>query len=125
MFWEMCRSNRWCNIGKQWHEPKAAFRPKAGNGTYEKREKERVAMAAVKAKEKEMKEEKEAERQVGLGFLFRMWVWDCRLMIEIAEENDGAEGEESCEGGEGAICEVGRDDASETGGAVEEEGEEE
>ncbi|CAG8979973.1 hypothetical protein HYALB_00010742 [Hymenoscyphus albidus] len=48
--------------GKQWHEPKTAFRPKAGNSTYEKRQAERVAMAAVKAKEKEMKEEKEAER---------------------------------------------------------------
>ncbi|TVY47212.1 rRNA-processing protein cgrA [Lachnellula cervina] len=42
--------------GKQWHEPKSAFRPKAGN-------EERKFMAAVKAKEKEMKEEKEAERQ--------------------------------------------------------------
>lgn len=53
--------------GKQWHEPKSAFRPKAGNGTYEKRQEERKFMAAVKAKEKEMKEEKEAERQVGYG----------------------------------------------------------
>ncbi|KAK0107482.1 hypothetical protein ONS96_003295 [Cadophora gregata f. sp. sojae] len=50
--------------GKQWHVPKTAFRPKAGNGTYEKRQAERVAMAAVKAKEKEMKDEKEAARQV-------------------------------------------------------------
>ncbi|KAI9743539.1 MAG: hypothetical protein M1818_002853 [Claussenomyces sp. TS43310] len=49
--------------GKQWHEPKSAFRPKAGNSGWEKRSAERVAMAAVKAKEKEMKEEKEAERQ--------------------------------------------------------------
>merc|ERR1712058_82569 len=48
--------------GKQWHEPKTAFRPKAGNGTYEKRQAERVAMAA--AKEKEMKDEKEAARKV-------------------------------------------------------------
>ncbi|KFZ08760.1 hypothetical protein V502_09172 [Pseudogymnoascus sp. VKM F-4520 (FW-2644)] len=49
--------------GKQWHDLKSAFRPKAGNGTYEKRNADRVAMSAVKAKEKEMKEEKEAERQ--------------------------------------------------------------
>ncbi|KAF4636908.1 hypothetical protein G7Y89_g1193 [Cudoniella acicularis] len=49
--------------GKQWHEPKSAFRPKAGNSSYEKRQEERKAMAAVKAKEKEMKDEKEAERQ--------------------------------------------------------------
>jgi rRNA-processing protein CGR1 len=53
-------------LGKQWHEPKSAFRPKAGNTTYEKRQEERKAMAVMKAKEKEMKEEKEAERQVGV-----------------------------------------------------------
>jgi Cgr1 family len=50
--------------GKQWHAPRNAFRPKAGNSTYEKRAEERKAMAAVKAKENEMKGEKEAERQV-------------------------------------------------------------
>ncbi|KFY41311.1 hypothetical protein V494_03080 [Pseudogymnoascus sp. VKM F-4513 (FW-928)] len=49
--------------GKQWHSVKSAFRPKAGNGTYEKRNAERIAMNVIKAKEKEMKEEKEAERQ--------------------------------------------------------------
>ncbi|KAL3427621.1 rRNA processing protein [Phlyctema vagabunda] len=49
--------------GKQWHEPKKAFRPKAGNQTYEKRQVEREAMATVKAKENAMKEEKEAEKQ--------------------------------------------------------------
>lgn len=52
------------DTGKQWHAPKAAFRPKAGNQTYEKRDAERKAMAAVKAKEREMKEEKEAARKV-------------------------------------------------------------
>jgi len=50
--------------GKQWHEPKKAFRPRAGNSGWEKRSVERVAMAAVKAKEKEMKDGKEAEKQV-------------------------------------------------------------
>ena len=50
--------------GKQWHEPRKAFRPKAGSQTYEQRQEERKAMATVKAKEKEMKDEKEAERQV-------------------------------------------------------------
>ncbi|CAI4216583.1 unnamed protein product [Parascedosporium putredinis] len=49
--------------GKQWHEPKKAFRPNSGLTPYEKRAKQRVEMAAVKAKEKEMKDEKEAERQ--------------------------------------------------------------
>jgi len=51
-------------LGKQWHETKSAFRPKAGLSSWEKRSAERVATAAVKAKEKEMKDEKEAERQV-------------------------------------------------------------
>jgi len=51
-------------LGKQWHAPRNAFRPKAGNSTYEKRQEERKATEAMKAKEKEMKDEKEAERQV-------------------------------------------------------------
>ncbi|KAK6584742.1 hypothetical protein PZA11_002966 [Diplocarpon coronariae] len=55
--------------GKQWKEPKTAFRPKVGNGTYEKRQAERVAIAAVKAKEKEMKDEKEAARQTKIQTL--------------------------------------------------------
>jgi len=50
--------------GKQWHEAKTAFRPKAGNTSYAKRIEQEKALAAIKAKEKEMKEEKEAERQV-------------------------------------------------------------
>jgi hypothetical protein len=56
------RPNR--KAGKQWHAPKSAFRPKAGNSSFAKRLEERKAMDAVKSKEKEMKEEKEAERQV-------------------------------------------------------------
>lgn len=56
--------------GKQWHQTKTAFRPRAGQSSYEKRVEERRAMAAVKAKEKEMKDEKEAERQVcGLDYV--------------------------------------------------------
>ena len=50
--------------GKQWHAQKSAFRPKAGQTSYEKRTAERKAMTAMKAKEKEMKDEKEDERQV-------------------------------------------------------------
>ncbi|KKA30657.1 hypothetical protein TD95_002666 [Thielaviopsis punctulata] len=49
--------------GKQWHEPKKAFRPSSGLTSYEKRAKQRMEMAAIKAKEKEMKEEKEEARQ--------------------------------------------------------------
>ncbi|KAB5536428.1 hypothetical protein GE09DRAFT_327379 [Coniochaeta sp. 2T2.1] len=49
--------------GKQWHEPKKAFRPASGLTPYEKRAKDRVTMAMVKAKEKEMKDEKEAARK--------------------------------------------------------------
>ncbi|TQS39110.1 hypothetical protein Golomagni_00369 [Golovinomyces magnicellulatus] len=50
--------------GKQWHEPKTAFRPRAGNSSFAKRAVERKAMLAVKAKENEMKQEKEAIRAV-------------------------------------------------------------
>jgi hypothetical protein len=59
-------------IGKQWHEPKKAFRPASGLTPYEKRAKDRVAMAMVKAKEKEMKDEKEAERKVRLASVGRL-----------------------------------------------------
>lgn len=55
----------WCGIGKNWHAPKKAFRPTAGQTSYAKRLEERKAMAVMKEKEKEMKEEKEATRQVG------------------------------------------------------------
>lgn len=50
--------------GKQWHDNKAAFRPRANQTTWDKRTAERKAMAAVKAKEKELKDEKESERVV-------------------------------------------------------------
>ncbi|KAF7564040.1 hypothetical protein G7046_g22 [Stylonectria norvegica] len=49
--------------GKQWHEPKKAFRPTAGLSSYQKRCKERVLMTQMKAKEKEMKDEKEEDRK--------------------------------------------------------------
>ncbi|KAL2124744.1 hypothetical protein VTJ04DRAFT_1109 [Mycothermus thermophilus] len=49
--------------GKQWHEPKKAFRPTKGLTSYEQRAKARIAQAAAKAKERELKAEKEAERQ--------------------------------------------------------------
>lgn len=50
--------------GKQWHQPKKAFRPNAGQTSYEKRAAKEKELAVIKAHEKEMKEEKEAERQV-------------------------------------------------------------
>jgi hypothetical protein len=62
IFWQGSNANSL--PGKQWHTPRTAFRPRAGNSTFEKRSEERKAMATIKAKEKEMKEEKEAERQV-------------------------------------------------------------
>ena len=52
------------SLGKQWKPLKSAFRPKMGNDTYEKRQRERKALEATKAKEKEMKEEKAAEQLV-------------------------------------------------------------
>lgn len=62
---EKCRSRLTVSTGKQWHQPKKAFRPNSGLTSYAKRAEERKALAAIKAKEKEMKDEKEAERQVG------------------------------------------------------------
>lgn len=50
--------------GKQWHDNKSAFRPRANQTSWDKRTAERKALVAIKAKEKELKEEKEAERQV-------------------------------------------------------------
>ena len=52
------------STGKNWHTNKSAFRPNAGQSTFQKRLAERQAQAAMKAKEKEMKDEKEDERQV-------------------------------------------------------------
>jgi hypothetical protein len=52
------------SLGKQWHDNKTAFRPRANQTSWDKRTVERKALAAVKAKEKELKEEKETERQV-------------------------------------------------------------
>ncbi|MCJ1480234.1 rRNA-processing protein cgr1 [Schaereria dolodes] len=49
--------------GKQWHAPKTAFRPSAGQTSYTKRAASRTALASTKAKEKEMKDEKEQERR--------------------------------------------------------------
>jgi rRNA-processing protein CGR1 len=48
--------------GKQWHTPKAAFRPTAGQTSYTKRMELRKAEQATRALEREMKEAKEAER---------------------------------------------------------------
>jgi rRNA-processing protein CGR1 len=48
--------------GKQWHVPKAAFRPTAGQTSYAKRMELRKAEQATKSLEREMKEAKEAER---------------------------------------------------------------
>ena len=60
----LCHPNN-CDVGKQWHTRKSAFRPTSGQTSYEKRTAGRAAMTAMKAKEKEMKDEKEDERQVG------------------------------------------------------------
>ncbi|POS84152.1 hypothetical protein EPUL_004876, partial [Erysiphe pulchra] len=50
------------NVGKQWHQPKTAFRLKAGDSSYARRLEERKAMETMKAKEKEMRQEKEDAR---------------------------------------------------------------
>jgi rRNA-processing protein CGR1 len=48
--------------GKQWHTPKTAFRPTAGQTSYAKRMELRKAEQATKSLEREMKDAKEAER---------------------------------------------------------------
>lgn len=52
--------------GKNWHEPRKAFRPASGQTTYAKRAARQAQEAEIKKVEKEMKEEKEAERQVSI-----------------------------------------------------------
>ena len=66
MYWTHSGSYRLTRsfAGKQWHDNKTAFRPRANQTSWEKRTIERKTLAANKAKEKELKEEKEAERQV-------------------------------------------------------------
>ncbi|KAF2132814.1 hypothetical protein P153DRAFT_364081 [Dothidotthia symphoricarpi CBS 119687] len=49
--------------GKQWHDNKSAFRPRANQSSFEKRTAERTALMAVKAKEKELKDVKVAVKQ--------------------------------------------------------------
>jgi rRNA-processing protein CGR1 len=64
LYWQCNLADNRPFTGKQWHQQKSAFRPRAGQTSYEKRAEERKALATVKAKEKEMKDEKESERQV-------------------------------------------------------------
>jgi rRNA-processing protein CGR1 len=48
--------------GKNWHAPKAAFRPSAGLTSYTKRKEQDKAAQIIKAREQELKTEKEEER---------------------------------------------------------------
>ena len=50
------------HIGKNWHSVKKAFRPTAGQTTYEKRKLLDGERRVTKAREQEMREEKEEER---------------------------------------------------------------
>lgn len=88
--------------GKQWHAPKTAFRPTAGQTSYAKRTEDRKAMAAMKAKEKEMKDEKEAGRQVLLVSLFPVARRKAKFGVTVAA-NTSYQGQESCERGERAV----------------------
>jgi hypothetical protein len=107
------------HAGKQWHAPKAAFRPKSGQNSFEKRTEERKAQAAMKAKEKEMKDEKEAARQVcvELG------------MENVARTNRGLgtnrkdPNPTDSQGGASTIRGDGGEDAQEARGACEAQGE--
>ncbi|RVX72503.1 rRNA-processing protein cgrA [Exophiala mesophila] len=48
--------------GKNWHAPKKAFRPNAGQVSYAKRKEQDKIKQVTKARELEMKQEKEQER---------------------------------------------------------------
>jgi rRNA-processing protein CGR1 len=56
--------------GKNWKEPKAAFRMNKGMTSFEKRMEERKNTQAAKAKIQEMRDEKETIRQVCSHSLF-------------------------------------------------------
>jgi hypothetical protein len=110
--------------GKQWHEPRKAFRPASGLTSYEKRAKDRVAQTLVKAKEKELKDEKESERQVRWFHSSRGGHQGRRLIsFPNAETHYRAKREACRQGGEGAVREDGREDAQEEGREVEAQGE--
>lgn len=112
------------STGKQWHEPRKAFRPASGLTSYEKRAKDRVAQALVKAKEKELKDEKESERQVRRFYSSRGgYRGHVLTSFRDAETHYRAEGEACRQGGEGAVREDGREDAQEEDREVEAQGE--
>jgi hypothetical protein len=64
-------------IGKNWHDTKTPFRPRANQGSFEKRAAERKMLNATKAKEKELKDEKETERQVCMSQATASVATDC------------------------------------------------
>lgn len=49
--------------GKNWHQPKAAFRPSTGLTSYEKRKRKEAEATAMKNTEKVLKKEKEEQRE--------------------------------------------------------------
>lgn len=81
-------------------------------------------MAAVKAKENELKSEKEAARKVRLDAWCRRRPCDATLILGLGKDTE-SQGEAREEGGAGEVRENGRDDASQEGGTVEAQGEEE
>ena len=97
--------------GKNWHENKAAFRPLAGQTSYEKRAAKQKQEAEVKKMEKEMKEEKEQERQV----CFRLEIKSFNTLRDfitlrelfsdrfVAEESPGNQRQACRKGREGQI----------------------
>jgi hypothetical protein len=102
--------------GKQWHDNKTAFRPRANQTSWDKRTAERKALAATKAKEKEMKEEKEAERQVRYRATMSRTGTNCDTASCRCHQDEARS-----QGGARAIREDGREDAQEACRALEEE----
>ncbi|KAL9088567.1 MAG: hypothetical protein Q9165_006087 [Trypethelium subeluteriae] len=94
--------------GKQWHQPKKAFRPTAGLTSYAKRTEERKAQAAFKAREKEMKYEKEAERQVSGSPCPANEEYGTKSM---PEKDTGYQGQTRSQSREGAVRKARRENA--------------
>ena len=116
--WTLARLTRTI-AGKQWHEPKKAFRPASGLTPYAKRAKDRVTHALVKAKEKEMKDEKEAERQVcTVMYYHTIQLTDFTFLL--LAETDNTDQREACrQGGKGEIRLNSREGAQEEGREIE------
>lgn len=108
--------------GKQWHETKKAFRPTAGQTSYQKRMVKESQAAEVKKIEKEMKAEKEEERQVSVAGLTNRenpwWRHSADTLFWFVAEDPEHQRPPRGKGGEGEICQTCGEDASQASGTT-------